>query len=276
MGAGVTAIGGYDTNLPQRGKKDDHAINYWHLRANSLGDLERDACESGTYLIVLATTEGGAAPTGGGALRPQRLKVRFFVVLYHNFATSLHHHNMSSTYRITQDRISGAINALHDGDYSNLTATARAFGVDPKTVQRRLWGGASKRSPLPTNRARNFEQEQAVRDYIERLNKRNVSAKVSMIRAAANYILAKSYSDPAKVSAKVGSNRFSIATHNSTKRNKSHLQWSVRMRIIKPISKSILRSTRIFALTKELMYGIWMKLDFVQAMAGVIITSHYS
>lgn len=64
----VTAIGGYDTNLPQRGKKDDHAINYWHLRAISLGDLERDACESGTYLIVLATTEGGAAPTGGGAV----------------------------------------------------------------------------------------------------------------------------------------------------------------------------------------------------------------
>lgn len=64
-----------------RKKKDDHAINYWHLRAISLGDLERDACESGTYLIVLATNEGGAAPTGGGALRPQRLKVLFFVSL---------------------------------------------------------------------------------------------------------------------------------------------------------------------------------------------------
>lgn len=66
--------GGYDTNCRKgcrringRKKKDDHAINYWHLRAISLGDLERDACESDTYLIVLATTEGGAAPTGGGA-----------------------------------------------------------------------------------------------------------------------------------------------------------------------------------------------------------------
>lgn len=103
---------------------------------------------------------------------------------------------MSSTYQITQDRIRDAINALHDGDYSNPTAAARAFGVNPKTVQRRLRGGASKSSRLPTNKALNLEQEQAIRDYIERLDEQNVSAKVSMVRAAANYILAKSHPDP--------------------------------------------------------------------------------
>lgn len=97
---------------------------------------------------------------------------------------------------MTQNRISDAINALHDGDYSNPTAAARAFGVNPKTVQRRLRGGASKSSRLPTNRALNLEQEQAIRDYIERLDEQNISAKFSMVRAAANDILTKSHSDP--------------------------------------------------------------------------------
>ena len=103
---------------------------------------------------------------------------------------------MSSTYQITQGRISDAINALHNGDYSNSTAAARAFGVNPKTVQQRLRGGASKSSRLPVNKALNFEQEQAIRDYIEQLDEQNVSAKVSMVCAVANYILAKSHSDP--------------------------------------------------------------------------------
>lgn len=39
-------------------------------------------------------------------------------------------------------------------------------------------------------------QKQAIRDYIEQLNENNISAKVSIIFAAANYILAKFYSDP--------------------------------------------------------------------------------
>ena len=70
------------------------------------------------------------------------------------------------------------------------------LGWIQRTVYRRLHGGASKSSRLPTNRALNFEQEQAIKDYIQRLDEQDVSAKVSMIRAAANYILAKSHSDP--------------------------------------------------------------------------------
>ena len=103
---------------------------------------------------------------------------------------------MSSTYQITHDRISDAINALHDGDYSNPTAAARAFGVNSRTVRRRVRGVTLMSSRLPTNKALKFEQEQAIRDYIKRPDKQNVSAKVSMIRAAANYILAKSHFDP--------------------------------------------------------------------------------
>ena len=123
---------------------------------------------------------------------PDKLKVLFFIVLYHNFARYLHHHKMSSTYRITQDRISDAIN---DGNYSNPTAAARAFGVNPNTVQRRLRGGAL-----------NSEQEQAIKDYIQRLDEQDASVKVSMIRAAANYILAKSHPDPLTASPQVSEN----------------------------------------------------------------------
>jgi len=94
---------------------------------------------------------------------------------------------MASTYQITKDCISDTINALQNGDYSTPTAAARE-------VHRRLHG-VSKSSRLSSNRALNLEQEQAMRDYIERLDEQNVSAKVSMIRAAANYILAKSHSD---------------------------------------------------------------------------------
>ena len=45
------------------------------------------------------------------------------------------------------------------------------------------------------------------------------------------------------------------------------------MLIMRRISKSTLRSTKIFALKKGLrmkMFGIWMKQDFAQAVAGHI------
>lgn len=62
--------------------------------------------------------------------------------VFHTFCT--HHHKMSFTHRIIQDRISDDIHAIHDGNYSNPTAAARALGMDPKTVHRRLHRGTSK------------------------------------------------------------------------------------------------------------------------------------
>ena len=70
----------------------------------------------------------------GTAQSPEQLKVRFFVVLYNNFVISLHHHIMSSTYHVTENRTSDAIDTLHCGDYSNLIAAARAFKVNAKIV----------------------------------------------------------------------------------------------------------------------------------------------
>ena len=45
---------------------------------------------------------------------------------------------MSSTYQITQDCISDAINVLQNGNYSNPTGVGQAFGVFAKMVYQRL------------------------------------------------------------------------------------------------------------------------------------------
>ncbi len=131
-------------------------------------------------------------PDGSKSLTAQS---PLFVTFPLNFVTSHNHHKMSSRYQITEERISDTINVFHNGDYTNLTAAARAFGVSTKTVHQKLDGRASKSSRLPSNKVLSLEQEQALRDYIQRLDEQNVLAKVSMIRAAANYILIMLHSD---------------------------------------------------------------------------------
>lgn len=94
---------------------------------------------------------------------------------------------MPSNYQITEARITDAINGFQNADYTNPTAVAPAFGVSAKTVHRRLSdNGASKSSQLPSNKALILKQIQALKDYIQRLDQRNISANVLMIRVAAN------------------------------------------------------------------------------------------
>ncbi len=81
---------------------------------------------------------------------------------------------MPSMYRITQDRIHHAIDELHKA-----TAAARALGWIQKM-----------RAPDCSS-----EQAQAINDHIELLDEEIVSAKLSMIWTAANYILEKFDSD---------------------------------------------------------------------------------
>lgn len=66
---------------------------------------------------------------------------------------------MSSKHQITEERITDAINAFHNGDYTNPTAVARAFAVSAKTVHRIPDEGPSKSSPLSSNKALNLEQD---------------------------------------------------------------------------------------------------------------------
>ena len=96
---------------------------------------------------------------------------------------------MPDTYSDYEDRINDAIDALHSGSYTNCALAARDFDVAPRTLQRRWKGGDSKSTRPSTNKALTDEQEQAIRDYIERLDKINQCARPRMIVGAANYII---------------------------------------------------------------------------------------
>ncbi len=113
---------------------------------------------------------------------------------------------MASKYRITEDSINDAVNALNDGRYFNPTAAERAFGVPPSTVQQRLQRTGSRSTQPPTNRALSAEQEQSIRDYIQRLEEQNISAKILTIHAAANYLLEQSHFDKTRIPHQVSEN----------------------------------------------------------------------
>ena len=124
--------------------------------------------------------------TGSKTLPAQR---RIFNILHLNFDTSTINNIMVNSYSAIEDRIDSAIDALHDGLYTNCRAAAIAFDVAPRTVQKRWNGGNSKSSRPSTNKALTDEQEQAVRDYIERLDKANMCARPKLIVGAANYLI---------------------------------------------------------------------------------------
>ncbi len=50
------------------------------------------------------------------------------------FVTLHNYHIMFSRYQITKEHISDAINAFHNGDYTNPTVVAHAFWVNTKIV----------------------------------------------------------------------------------------------------------------------------------------------
>ena len=54
----------------------------------------------------------------------------------------------------------------------------------------------SRSSRTPFNRALNLEQEQAIRNYLKRLDDAGISATLSMLCGAANYHLKRSHLDP--------------------------------------------------------------------------------
>ena len=103
---------------------------------------------------------------------------------------------MTSTYQMTEDAIYDAVIAFNEGFYPTPTAAAKAYNVAPRTVQRRVHRMGSRSSPSPSNRALNLEQEQAIRNYLKRLGDAGISATLSMLRGAANYLLKRSHLDP--------------------------------------------------------------------------------
>ena len=95
----------------------------------------------------------------------------------------------SESYQDVEVRISDAIDALHEGWYTNCAQAAKTFQVPVRRLQRR-WNGSNSKSSRPsTNKALSDEQEVAIRQYIEQLDKINMCARPRMIIGAANHLL---------------------------------------------------------------------------------------
>ena len=93
------------------------------------------------------------------------------------------------SYRAIEDRINEAIDSIHDGWYTNCAAAAREYDVPLRRLQRRWNGSGSRSTHAGTNKALIEAQEQAICEYIARLDAINMSARPRMIVGAANYLL---------------------------------------------------------------------------------------
>ena len=94
-----------------------------------------------------------------------------------------------SSYAAIEARISEACDAIHDGWYTNYVQVASVYEVSLCRLQKRWNGGASESTQAPTNKALTEEQEAAIREYINRLDKINMCACPQMIVGAANYLI---------------------------------------------------------------------------------------
>ena len=98
-------------------------------------------------------------------------------------------HNMAFNSYATEARVREACDAIHDGSYTNCTQAASAYNVPICRLQRRWNKSASKSTQASTNKALTEEQEGAIREYIDRLDKINICAYPQMIVGAANYLI---------------------------------------------------------------------------------------
>ena len=114
---------------------------------------------------------------------------RIFQYLSSNFNAQLLHNMAFNSYATIEARISEACDAIHDGWYTNCTQAASAYDVPIRRLQRRWNGSASKSTRASTNKALTEEQEVAIREYIDRLDKINMCARPQMIVGAANYLI---------------------------------------------------------------------------------------
>ena len=84
---------------------------------------------------------------------------------------------MSNAYYDHEARLLDALQALRDGFFTNCKGAAEAHGVRIRTLQRRFNGQASKTTRSSVNKALNDQQEQAVRNYIDRLDALGLPAR---------------------------------------------------------------------------------------------------
>ena len=96
---------------------------------------------------------------------------------------------MSEEYYATEERVEEAVLAVQTLDYPSVAATARAFNVPVRQLQRRVKSGRSLSTRTPTNTRLTPTQEQALTEYVSWLDQVDYQARPKLIVGAANYLL---------------------------------------------------------------------------------------
>lgn len=79
-----------------------------------------------------------------------------------------------NSYTALEARVSEACDVIHDGWYTNCAHAANAYEVPIRRLKKQRTGSTSKSTRIPTNKALTEEQEGAVRDCTDRLDKIDV------------------------------------------------------------------------------------------------------
>ncbi|SLM35539.1 HTH CenpB-type DNA-binding domain [Lasallia pustulata] len=99
---------------------------------------------------------------------------------------------MSDVYDASELRVEEAIEAFNNGQFPSAAAAAKAHDIEPRRLQRRLKGQASRSTRQPTCMALTVSQEKAICKYIEDLDQIDMSPTIGMLKEVAEYLLQKS------------------------------------------------------------------------------------
>ena len=111
---------------------------------------------------------------------------------------------MSSHYKDEEFDVLTALEVARRCETPNLTAIAREYKVDYQRLKRRFKGGSSKSTRQPTNRKLTDEQEDALIEYVKRMDHVGTGARIEMVERSANQILAQAHGDSSTTPPTVG------------------------------------------------------------------------
>ncbi len=99
---------------------------------------------------------------------------------------------MSDAYKIRENCMKQALDAYFKNSYKSAAACAREFDLDSRLFQRRLKIGLFRFNRDQTSKLSDH-QELALKKYIEFLDNIEISARLSIIRDTANFLLYKAH-----------------------------------------------------------------------------------
>ena len=101
----------------------------------------------------------------------------------------------SEAYYDCERRKDEVANAYAKGWYKSVVVAAREYKLNPRSLQNRVNGMASKSTREASNKRLTKAQEQTIKNYIKRLNDQNMSLTLQLVVDVANYLLQSCNSD---------------------------------------------------------------------------------